>query len=100
VRLAAAQPQRALPVEWGGTGGGHDVDVALLALDRKWLLKDVTNLIAQENAHVTGIHSDPERGSGRVRLNMRLRVNDYGQLSSLLGKLAAVPGVEDARRAS
>jgi GTP pyrophosphokinase len=35
-----------------------------------------------------------------VRVNLRLRVNDYGQLSSLLGKLAAVPGVEDARRAT
>jgi len=99
-RLAAAQPARAIQVEWGGQGGGHEVDVAMLALDRKWLLKDLTNLIAQENAHVSGIHTEPERGSGRVRLNMRLRVNDYGQLSSLLGKLASVPGVEDARRAT
>ena len=100
VRLTAAQPQRALPVEWGGTGGGHDVDVALLALDRKWLLKDVTNLIAQENAHVAAINSDPERGTGRVHLRLRLRVADFGQLSSLLGKLAAIPGVDDARRAT
>jgi GTP pyrophosphokinase len=99
-RLAAAQPQRAIPVEWGGTGGGHDVDVALLALDRKWLLKDVTNLIAQENAHVAAIHSDPVRGTGRVRLQLRLRVADFGQLSSLLGKLAAIPGVDDASRAT
>ena len=100
VRLAAAQPQRAIPVEWGGAGGGNEVDVALLALDRKWLLKDVTNLIAQENAHVSGINSHPERGTGRVHLSVRLRVNDYGQLSSLLGKLAALPGVEEARRAT
>ncbi len=99
-RLAAAQPQRAIPVEWGGVGGGHDVDVVLLALDRKWLLKDLTNLIAQENAHVAAISSDPERGTGRVRLNLRLRVSDYGQLSTLLGKLSSVPGVEDARRAT
>ncbi|MUV15704.1 RelA/SpoT family protein [Noviluteimonas gilva] len=100
LRLAAAQPQRAIPVEWGGVGGGHDVDVVLLGLDRKWLLKDLTNLIAQENAHVAAISTDPERGTGRVRLNLRLRVSDYGQLSALLGKLAAVPGVEDARRAT
>ena len=66
----------------------------------KWLLKDVTNLIAQENAHVSGINSHPERGTGRVHLSVRLRVNDYGQLSTLLGKLAALPGVEEARRAT
>jgi len=29
---------------------------------------------------------------------MRLRVSDYGQLSTLLGKLDALPGVERAQR--
>jgi GTP pyrophosphokinase len=38
VRLVAAQPQRAIPVEWGGSGGGHDVDIVVLALDRNWLM--------------------------------------------------------------
>jgi GTP pyrophosphokinase len=47
---------------------------------------------------VASIHGEPERGSGRVRVRLRLRVDDYGQLSALLGKLASVPGVEDARR--
>ena len=97
-RLAAAQPQRVLPVEWGRAGSGYEVDVELLALDRKWLLKEVTNTIAQENAHVSSIRSDAERRGGGVRLNLRLRVADFGQLSSLLGKLAALPGVERARR--
>ena len=97
-RLLARQPQRVLPVEWGRTGSGYDVDVEVVALDRKWLLKEVTNAIAQGNAHVSAIHSDHERNGARVRLRLRLRVNDYGQLSSLLGKLAALPGVERAQR--
>ncbi|WP_147653640.1 RelA/SpoT family protein [Vulcaniibacterium gelatinicum] len=100
LRLSAAQPQRVLPVEWGAAGGGHEADVALVALDRKWLLKDLTNLIAQEGAHVAAINSAAERDSGRVHLRLRLRVKDFGQLSSLLGKLAALPGVESARRAT
>ncbi|HEU4813808.1 MAG TPA: TGS domain-containing protein, partial [Xanthomonadaceae bacterium] len=98
-RLAARQPQRRLPVDWGEAPGSHDVDVQLLALDRKWLLKEVTNAIAQANAHVDAIRSDQERRGNRVRLRMRLRVGDFGQLSGLLGKLAALPGVEDVRRA-
>lgn len=97
-RLAAAQPQRVLPVEWGRSGSGYEVDVELLALDRKWLLKEVTNTIAQGNAHVGSIRSDVDRRGAYVRLNLRLRVVDYGQLSTLLGKLAALPGVEQARR--
>ncbi|HET8818855.1 MAG TPA: bifunctional (p)ppGpp synthetase/guanosine-3',5'-bis(diphosphate) 3'-pyrophosphohydrolase [Xanthomonadaceae bacterium] len=97
-RLAERQPQRRLPVDWGDAPGSHDVDVQLRALDRKWLLKEVTNTIAQANAHVGAISSKVERGGGRVRLRMRLRVGDFGQLSGLLGKLAALPGVEDVRR--
>ena len=53
LRLAAASPQRVLPVEWGVAGGGYEVDVQLRGLDRKGLLKDITTLIAQENANVT-----------------------------------------------
>jgi len=97
-RLAAANPQRVLPVEWGAAGGGYEVDVQIKALDRKWLLKDITTLIAQENVHVTDIQSDNVRNSGRALLRLRLKVSDYGQLSTLLGKLDALPGVEQARR--
>jgi GTP pyrophosphokinase len=98
-RLAAGEPQRILPVEWRRAGTGYEVDIELLALDRKWLLKEVTNVVAQANAGLASLNTEHERGGGRVRLRLRLRVGDYGQLSTLLGKLAALPGVEQARRA-
>ncbi|MDR2872124.1 MAG: bifunctional (p)ppGpp synthetase/guanosine-3',5'-bis(diphosphate) 3'-pyrophosphohydrolase [Xanthomonadaceae bacterium] len=95
--LAAEHPQRVLTVEWGNGGNGYEVDVQVNAVDRKWLFKDVTTLIAQEDAHVLGIHSET-RANGYMRLRLRLRVADYGQLSTVLGKLAALPGVDEARR--
>ena len=99
-RLAAKEPQRVLPVEWGGSGGGHEASVVLDAVDRKHLLKDVTNLIAQEDAHVLSIDGGGAvRGQGRVQLRLGLRVADFGQLSRLLGRLEALPGVERAHRA-
>ncbi len=98
LRLSATQPQRQLQVEWGRVGGGHEVDVLVDAIDRRWLLKDLTNLIAQEDAHVLGIHSDQARGA-QLRVHLRLRVQDYGQLSRLLGKIDSLPGVELTRRA-
>lgn len=97
-RLAAANPQRILPVEWGQAGGGYEVDVQVSAMDRKWLLKDVTTLIAQEDAYVLDIRTENTQASGLTHLYLRLRVADYGQLSTLLGKLDALPGVEEARR--
>ena len=86
-------------MDWGRAGSAYEVDVEVLAVDRKWLLKEITNLIAQGNAHVTRIHSEQQRNAARIRFLMRLKVDDYGQLSTLLGKLASLPGVEQARRA-
>ncbi len=98
-RLEAKEPQRVLPVEWSASGGGHEAAVTLDAVDRKHLLKDVTNLIAQEDAHVLSIDGGASRGAGRVQLRVSLRVADFGQLSRLLGRLEALPGVERAYRA-
>ncbi|MCD7097417.1 bifunctional (p)ppGpp synthetase/guanosine-3',5'-bis(diphosphate) 3'-pyrophosphohydrolase [Stenotrophomonas sp. MMGLT7] len=98
MRLAAVNPQRVLPVEWGQAEGGYEVDVVVRGIDRRWLLKDITNLIAQEDAHVLEINSDNVRDSGRAQFRLRLKVSDYGQLSNLLGKLDALPGVDHARR--
>ncbi|QDH70819.1 RelA/SpoT family protein [Marilutibacter alkalisoli] len=98
-RLSAQHPQRVLPVEWGRAGSSHEVDTELRAIDRKWLLKDITNLVAQDNVHVTSMRTDFERDGAHVRVRLRLRVADFGRLSTVLGKLAALPGVEYARRA-
>nr|WP_255699571.1 bifunctional (p)ppGpp synthetase/guanosine-3',5'-bis(diphosphate) 3'-pyrophosphohydrolase [Luteimonas sp. Y-2-2-4F] len=98
-RLAAREPQRVLPVEWGGAGGAHEAEAVVEGIDRRHLLKDLTNLIAQEDAHVLAIHSEGARGVGRVRLRLQLRVHDHGQFARLLGKIEAIPGVERAKRA-
>ncbi|MGY4517067.1 RelA/SpoT family protein [Lysobacter sp. HA18] len=98
-RLAASQPQRVLPVEWRRAGNAYDVDVELVAIDRKWLLKEVTNIVAQNGVGVGSLNTEHARGGSQVTLRLRLRVADYGQLSTVLGKLAAIPGVEQARRA-
>ena len=97
-RLSALHPERVMPVEWGRAGGGYEADIQVLALDRRWLLKDITNLIAQADAYVLDINSDNVRDSGRAVLRLRLKVADYEQLSNLLGKIDALPGVDEVRR--
>lgn len=98
LRLAEREPQRILPVEWGRTGVGQELALVAEAVDRKGLLKDISHLIVQEDAHVLDIHGRPLRGQ-RLHLRMRLRVRDYGQFAQLLGKLEALPGMETIRRA-
>jgi GTP pyrophosphokinase len=98
-RLAARNPERIVPVEWGRRGArSYAVDVLVRAVDRKWLLKDLTNIIATGNAHVLGVNSrvDPARGTAELRF--ALKVADFDQLGQLLTRLSRVPGVNEARR--
>ncbi|ODS63042.1 MULTISPECIES: bifunctional (p)ppGpp synthetase/guanosine-3',5'-bis(diphosphate) 3'-pyrophosphohydrolase [unclassified Arenimonas] len=98
-RLLLRQPDRMLPVEWGGgPAGNYEVDILVRAFDRKWLLKDLTNAIAQLGVNILGLQSrvDPDRALAELRL--AVRVADFGQLSDLLGRLNAIPGVQEAHR--
>src|SRR5690606_17955408 len=89
-RLEARQPERVLQVEWGSARGGYEADVGVIAVDRKWLLKELTNVIAQASANVMSINSDHQPNGARVRIRLRLRVSDFGQLSTLLGRLSGL----------
>jgi GTP pyrophosphokinase len=101
LRLLAREPDRRLPVEWGRkNASSYEVDITLRAFDRKWLLKDLTNVIAQMGVNILGVQSRVDEGQGIAELRLAVRVADFGQLSDLLGRLSAVPGVQEARRVS
>ena len=98
-RLRARDPARAIEVEWGGARAqAYDVDVLVRGYDRKWLHKDVTNVIAAANAHLIAVNTRVDATSGLATMNFAVRVADFEQLSTLLGRLAAVPNVIEARR--
>ena len=66
--------------------------------DRKWLHKDVTNVIAAANVHLIAVNTRVDAASGLATMNFAVRVADFEQLSTLLARLAAVPNVIEARR--
>jgi GTP pyrophosphokinase len=98
-RLVARHPERMMPVEWGKSGGqSFSVDVSVRAFDRKWLLKDMTNIIGTSNAHILGVNSVVDPDSATAELRFTLKVGDFGQLGDLLSRMAGVPGVTEVRR--
>ena len=98
-RLLARDPDRELPVNWAAAGNSRfEVGVQIHAYDRKWLLKDLTNVLAQSDVAIVAIQSAVDSSRGLADIRVTLRVGDFGTLSQLLGRLDAVPGVQDARR--
>ncbi|HEX6834500.1 MAG TPA: bifunctional (p)ppGpp synthetase/guanosine-3',5'-bis(diphosphate) 3'-pyrophosphohydrolase [Rudaea sp.] len=98
-RLRARDPSRAIEVEWGGARSqAYEVDLLVRGYDRKWLHKDVTNVIAAANVHLLAVNTRVDANSGLATMNFAVRVSDFEQLSTLLGRLSSVPNVIEARR--
>ncbi|MGB0133637.1 RelA/SpoT family protein [Dokdonella sp.] len=98
-RLRTLDPDRIIDVDWGGgRQQAYEVNVQLDAYDRKGLHKDVSNLIAAANVQILAIEARVDPGSNQVRMDLALRVADFGQLSTLLGQLHALPNVIEVRR--
>jgi GTP pyrophosphokinase len=90
-----------IEVEWGrASAQSYQVDVELRGFDRKGLQKDVTNVISNVGTAIVASSSRLEGRTGEVEMRFTLRVRDFEQLSTLLGKLVALPNVVEARRVS
>ena len=98
-RLARRDPDRVIEVSWGRAAAqAYEVDVELRGYDRKGLQKDVTGVISNAGTHIIASASRLIANSGEVEMRFTLRVRDFDQLSTLLGKLQALPNVVDVRR--
>ena len=98
-RLRARDSERAIEVEWGGARAqAYEVDLLVRGYDRKWLHKDVTNVIAAANVHLLAVNTRVDSASSLATMNFAVRVTDFEQLSMLLGRLSGVPNVIEARR--
>ncbi len=99
-RLAMREPERVVPVAWGDAMPKQAVAITVEAEDRKWLVRDIVNLMSQLGVDVGAINSRALGRSGRLGVEMQVQVRDYGQLALVLDKLSSVAGVEDVRRQS
>jgi GTP pyrophosphokinase len=98
-RLARRDPDRVIEVTWGSAASqAYEVDVEIRGYDRKGLQKDVTSVISNAATHIIASSSRMFARSGEVEMRFTLRVRDFEQLSTLLGKLHALPNVVEARR--
>ena len=98
-RLARRDPDRVIEVSWGRAASqAYEVDVELRGYDRKGLQKDVTGVISNASVHIIASSSRQIANTGEAEMRFTLRVRDFDQLSTLLGKLLALPNVVDVRR--
>ncbi|MGI9021708.1 MAG: RelA/SpoT family protein [Acidimicrobiales bacterium] len=98
VALSTTMGERAIEVEWNREHTGSFVaTVEVEALDRSWLLRDVTTVLADH--HLNIVSSFTHTGTDRVaRLRFDFELSDPSHLESLLGTLRRIDSVYDAYR--
>jgi len=98
-RLAARAPERLLQVGWGRSAGRRfPVEITIHAMDRKGLLRDVTTLVADEKINIERLVSRGDPGQGSADLALRVSISGLEELTRLLTRLGALPGIISARR--
>jgi GTP pyrophosphokinase len=98
-RLAARAPQRLLQVDWGKAAGRrYPVEIVVHAMDRRGLLRDITTMVAEERIDIERLASQGDAAQGGADLSLRVAVGRLTDLTRLLARLSAMPGIISARR--
>jgi len=98
-RMRARNAARLLVVDWNlGTDSLLPVQIRVQALDRRGLLRDVSDVMAVEKLSIDGVNSNTDPEDRIATIVMRTAVRDSEQLGRILARLSAVPNVLSAQR--
>jgi GTP pyrophosphokinase len=99
LRMKAINAQRVLQAQWNLHADSLlPVRIRVEALDRRGLLRDVSDVMAVERLSIDGVNSDTDPGDRIATIVMRTAVRDSEQLGRVLQRLSAVPDVLRALR--
>ena len=99
---AAERASRLIEVYWDNQGQGsskaiYPVEFTIIAHDRKHLLADIFNAIAEEKVTITSAQMAALKDV-TARLSMTIEVKDQAQFDRVMGRVKAVRDVIEVRK--
>jgi GTP pyrophosphokinase len=99
-QMAKQSEGRVIEVAWGQPKGDakavYPVDVAIEALDRQGLLRDISEVFAKEKMNVIGVQTQSLKDT--AWMTFTVEVADSARLAQVLTQVAGVKSVRSARR--
>ncbi|WP_370624436.1 bifunctional (p)ppGpp synthetase/guanosine-3',5'-bis(diphosphate) 3'-pyrophosphohydrolase [Polynucleobacter sp. AM-26B4] len=98
-QLLARAPERVVVTEWGNQPEGKSlfpVDLALMAVDRQGLLRDISEVFSRLKINVTGVKTQSRKGIASMQFT--IEVPSTNGLQTAVSALLEVKGVTEARR--
>jgi GTP pyrophosphokinase len=98
-QLLARASERVVVTEWGNQPEGKSlfpVDLALMAVDRQGLLRDISEVFSRLKINVTGVKTQSRKGTASMQFT--IEVPSTNGLQTAVSGLLEVKGVTEARR--
>jgi len=94
-------PERIVEIGWGKQDTGvYPVDLTLHAFDRSGLIRDITSVLADDQANVIDLKSHTDKKSMQVVMTISIEISDLPTLSTAITRLEQLPNVVSVRRSS
>jgi GTP pyrophosphokinase len=99
-RMVKQKPQRLLEVDWSDAADSARIAARVLieAFDRRGLLRDISDTIAEEHLSIDGVSSHTDPNDRIARFEVRVSVREVSELARLQRRLARIPNVYKVRR--
>ncbi len=98
-RMRIGRPERVLECQWIETHTGtQTIEITVVGLDRRALVRDLTDVIASEHLRLDSLTTTTQRTEGTATTVLRVDVRDLTELARVTQRLGKVPNVLSARR--
>jgi GTP pyrophosphokinase len=92
-------PERSLETSWGQSNvASYPVDLSLHAFDRSGLIRDITTVLADEEANVIDLKTYAGKEPLQVVMELSIEIRDLPTLSTAITRLEQLPNVVSVRR--
>lgn len=93
--------ERVIEVDWGKSdSASYPVDLRVRAFDRSGLIRDITLVLADENANIVDLKSHTDKENMQVVMRFRIEIADLPALSSAIARIEQVGNVVSVERRS
>ena len=95
--IHTSESERLVDVQWGAVPGAHyPAQIRVEGWDRVGLVRDVTNIVADEGVNMVGVRT--KETGGRVVVSFTVETDGFAKLQRVLHKLDTVRGVLGVER--
>ena len=90
--------KRLVDVEWDNPKKSKfEGEIRIIGTDRKSMLNDIIHTIAVQKLNINGVNARKSKDEIN-QINLFVEVNDISELTNLMKKIKAIPGVDDVFR--